>query len=492
MKDSIVVSDTGIETPEDGPLQEKNRLHIVMIIPRGEAVRNFLYSDTLRVLSENGRVTLLSVIDDEEFVSRFSPFAEQIIPLGYYPEHRLVRYFRHVLHETHFRWLWSEVAKNKWETLDSQASTFTAKLKRLLLKGLFYLLANRPALEALTAVERYASWALRTTDEFNDLFKAIKPDLVFNGSHIHGPAGRLPIEVAHRMGIPTAGFIFSWDNLTSRSRIFEPYDYYLVWHDHMRDQLLAIYPRIEPDRVFVTGTPQLDFHFKAEFWLGREELCQRIGAEPQRPFVLYTTGIDRHFPEEHRHVEFVANLLQEVDITPKPQLVVRTYVKGTSPEMKALANKNLPGVVFPPVLWDKDWLMPMYEDLAVYTSLLRHASMGINAASTVSLELLMHDKPVMNIGFDPPGSNLPHYLRWARHIDFDHYRPVAESGAVMVARSTEDMRNMILRGLKHPEADSAARKRLIQQTFGDTLDGCSGERVAQCLLKLASTSSREA
>jgi hypothetical protein len=213
-------------------------------------------------------------------------------------------------------------------------------------------------------------------------------------------------------------------------------------------------------------------------------LCRRIGADPERPFVLYTTGIDSHFPEEHRHVELAANLLQEMPITPKPQLIVRTYVKGTSPEMKALANRGLPGVVFPPILWEENWFTPLYEDLTIYTSLLRHASMGINAASTVTLELLMHNKPVINLGFDPPGSKLPHLLRFERHIKFDHFQPVAESGATMVARSASDMREMLYRGLTSPEENSTNRKRFTQQMFDSTLDGCSGERVAQRLLAL--------
>ena len=103
--------------------------------------------------------------------------------------------------------------------------------------------------------------------------------------------------------------------------------------------------------------------------------------------------------------------------------------------MKALARSGLPDVVFPDVKWDEQWLIPAYEDLSEYTSCLKHCAMGINPASTVSLELMMFDKPVMNIGFDPPGSDLPRAYRWSRHIDFDHYRPVADSGGVMVAWS---------------------------------------------------------
>jgi hypothetical protein len=111
--------------------------------------------------------------------------------------------------------------------------------------------------------------------------------------------------------------------------------------------------------------------------------------------------------------------------------------------------------------------------------------MGINVASTVSLELLIHDKPVLNFGFDPPGSNLPKYQRFARHIHFDHYRPVAESGAVMVTRSVEDVRNALLRGLTDPGADGAARKRFVDRWFGKTLGGQCGERIAAVLRDLA-------
>lgn len=476
------------KTRQDPLLAKSDKPHIVLVIPRGEAVRNFLYSDTLKVLSKNARVTLLSVLHDEQFCNRFGPLVDAIIPLNHRPEHRIVANFRHLLHEAHFRWLWSKVAQNVWEIRTDKANTFRKRLRWLLFRSGARLLANRPLLKILTDFERYLTWQLRPDNEFVELFRQLQPDLVFNGSHIHGQAAELPVKIAHRLGIPTAGFIFSWDNLTSRSRIFVPYDYYFVWHESMKRQLLDIYPNIKPDNVFVTGTPQFDFHFKPEFHLSREELAAELGIDPRRPFIFYTTGIAKHFPEEHRHVQFIANLLQEADFDPRPQLVVRTYVKGTSPEMKALAAQDLANVVFPKVKWDAEWYMPMYEDLAIYTSCLRHAALGINAASTVSLELMMFDKPVMNIGFDPPGSNIPKAYRWKRHIDFDHYRSVANSGAVMVAYSQDDIRSMIARGLAQAtNTERAARSDFLCRTFGETLDGQAGNRIAQRLLSLTQT-----
>ena len=458
-----------------------NKPHIVLIIPRGEAVRNFLYSDTLPILAQHGRVTILSVITDDRFMGAFRQYAD-VIQLPHFDEHRLIREMRMLIHEAHFRWLWSKVAQNVWELRDYMATTAMKKVRWLVTRSFARGLGFRPVLEQLTHLENQLTWSLRPNDYFVDLFKRLQPDLVFNCSHIHGAAGSLPTRVAGRMGIPIAGFIFSWDNLTSRSRIFEPYDYYFVWHTHMRDQLLQQYPYLSSEQVFVTGTPQFDYHFKPEFLLSREELCSRMGLDPTRRFIFYTTGMDKHFPEEHRHVQFVADYLQTFDIEQRPQLLVRTYAKGTSAEMKALAQSGLPDVVFPDVKWDEQWLIPAYDDLSEYTSCLNHCAMGINPASTVSLELMMFDKPVLNIGFDPLGSNLPYAYRWSRHIDFDHYRPVADSGEVMVAWSQEDMKEMIKLGLEKPEADAHNRSAYLERVFGSVLDACSGSRIAESLL----------
>ena len=55
----------------------------------------------------------------------------------------------------------------------------------------------------------------------------------------------------------------------------------------------------------------------------------------------------------------------------------------------------------------------------------------------------------------------------------------------MVAKSEDDMRQMLIKGLTRPEADCEARRRFISDFFGSTADGRSGERVAQTLLTLA-------
>ena len=60
-----------------------------------------------------------------------------------------------------------------------------------------------------------------------------------------------------------------------------------------------------------------------------------------------------------------------------------------------------------------------------------------------------------------------------------------DSGAVAVAESPGEMRDLIVSGLTKPQAHSSERKRLIQEMFGPTLDGKSSQRVAEVLLELA-------
>lgn len=454
-------------------------------MPRGEAVRNFLYSDTIKVLSKNARVTVLSVVDDPVFIDKFNNYTEQVIKLIDFKESKLVYRLRQIIHDAHFKWLGSYVAVNYFDRKAIKEKKEGRYLKYKLWYALVSLLANQFLLKWITKIENWITWKYRPNDYFVNLFKELKPDLVFNTSHIHGPAGDLPAKIAHKMGIPVAGFVFSWDNLTSRSRITVPYDYYFVWTSDIKKDLIRIYPFVNPENIFVTGTPQFDYHFREEFILTKEELAKEIGFDPNRPYILYTSGIAWHWLEEHLHLEKVIQYMKELDLPSKPQLVVRTYVKGTSPQIFAIRDRNISDIYFPKVEWDEKLFTPSYNDLSIYSSLLKHASLGINGASTVTLELFIFGIPVINLGFDPENSNIDYHMRYYRNILFDHYQPVANSGGTGVAMSNNDIKKFISEAFEEPDKRRMAQMLFIKNMFGDTLDGKAAERIGLDLLKLA-------
>ena len=110
------------------------------------------------------------------------------------------------------------------------------------------------------------------------MFDQIKPDIVFNCSHVHGVDADLPMKIASRMGFKTGTFIFSWDNLFTRSRIFPKYDFFFTWHNEMRSHLFKIYENeINLDDIYVTGTPQFDFHFNRRYYWDKKTLYKKMG-----------------------------------------------------------------------------------------------------------------------------------------------------------------------------------------------------------------------
>jgi hypothetical protein len=468
------------------PSPARDEAHIVAVLPRGEAIRNFVQSGALDILSSRSRLTVFSVVPDRASLEDLSERYERVIALAEQHERYPVRILRELLDMAHGRQLWSAAAQERWGLRDAEAVGPIARFKRSAKKMAVLPFANSRGVHLLERWERSASRALRTTDSYQRLYEDLRPTLVFNGSHVHSQIATQAIEAAHWSGIPTAAFIFSWDNLTSQGRILPGYDYYLVWNDDLKAQLLEIYPDIKAENVFVTGTPQFDFHFRPESYWSREEFCRRVGADPARPIVLYSTGMAEHMPGEPLIVEQIADLLGSMADAGRPQLLVRVYPKDTTGRFEGL-KATRPDILFPEARWIETWLMPTEEDNQMLTNTLRHVDVGINVASTISLELCMFDKPVINVAYNPQGVDTVR-VPYARYYEYDHYRPVVASGAVQLAHTPAEMERLLREALKDPSAHGNERQQLIARMFDGTLDGRSSDRVADVLLDLASRS----
>jgi hypothetical protein len=461
-----------------------DRPHVAAILPRGEAIRNFVYTGALDHVARTADVSVLSVIPSPDIERLLRDRFARVQPLESIPERHAVGTAREVLDLAHGRWLWSEVAQTRWRVRDWEVRSPRMWLKRNAKKFAAYPFANRPGLRVLSRLERTLSRRLRTTETYVDLFRRMRPTLVFNGSHVHGNIAIQPVQAAQWLGIPTATFIFSWDNLTSQGRIVPSYDFYLVWSDQLRDQLLAIYEdTIRPEQVFVTGTPQFDFHFQREYYWSREQFCAHVGADPHRPIVVYTTGMPLPQLGEPELIEGIGRRLREMTAYGPPQLLVRVYPKDRTGRFEDARRRN-PDILFPPVPWEPAWMTPRPEDASVLINTLRHAAVGINAASTVSLELCMFERPVINVAYNPPGVDVSPW-DYRAFYRYEHYQPVAESGALMLAWDESEIPALVARALDHPRADVDAQRALLAKMFGSTLDGRSAERVADRLASLA-------
>jgi len=455
---------------------------IVFVLPRGEAIKNFVLSGTAALVRQKAHLVIISIIPNSEIEAVMRNNCDEFYELKSLQMGPVIGYLWEWIDIVHGRWLWSGAAKHRWKIRDNEVNSISKKVSRFAKKIFAYPFTNRTGLEILTKIETLGTRAAFRNQDCISLLKKIKPDLVFNGSHIHSWIARPLMHAAKKLGIKTATFLFSWDNLTSQGRILPYYDYYMVWNDDIKKDLLRIYHKISPRQVLVTGTPQFDFHFNKEIFSTREKYAQSIGADPAKPIIMYTTGMINLYPFEEIIVERIADMLQKMEV--KPQLVVRLYPKDTTGRYDALKERRK-DIIFPEIIWERNYFTPMPEDLVTYSNMLLHCDVGINASSTVSLELCMFDKPVINIGYNPPGVDI-FPKDYAIIYQWDHYKPLTDSGALDIAWKEEEMYGLITNALGHPEHKRKERKKLVENFFGPYLDGKSYLRIAEKLLELAS------
>lgn len=472
-----------------GRSEGRDRVRILALLPRGESLRNFVYTGILDRVAERAdlRVAAVELGNDLDGLLRERYGPGNVLPLGMPRDPYPARALREGLDVAHGRRLWSAAARERWRRRDLEATTAVAKLKRLGKKALCAPMATTAGVELLASLEGAVSPRVGEARRWRGILEDWRPDLVFNTSHVHCPPAVPVAHAARGLGIRTAAFLFSWDNLTSQGRIIPAYDHYLVWNEAIREQLLSIYPRVRREQTIVTGTPQFDAHFEESNIRSAGEFRRRIGADPdeRRPLVMYSTGMANHMPDEPEIARRVADLAAGIEVPGRgrAQTMVRVYGKDRTGRFEPLKRER-PDILFPEVAWEPKWLTPRPEDGPMWSSMLAHCDVGVNVASTVTLELCMFDKPAVNVGFNPP--DVPEsVLSYARYYEFDHYKPVAESGAVEVARSEGELEGALRRALSNPGERREARRRLVEGMFGDWLGGRSSREFPNTLLELA-------
>lgn len=153
-------------------------------------------------------------------------------------------------------------------------------------------LTKRPGFRS-PAFIRLLSWFLRTIDrgiptsaEIDAYIREQRPDLVLVTPLLAGPSQEDFVQSAKALGIPTALPVHSWDNLTNKGLIREIPNRIYVWNEAQRDEAVKLHG-LKADQVAVVGAHSYDHWFHWQPSTTREEFCERVGIDPEQPFVLY-------------------------------------------------------------------------------------------------------------------------------------------------------------------------------------------------------------
>jgi hypothetical protein len=330
-----------------------------------------------------------------------------------------------------------------------------------------------------------AQW-VTDVSAYRTLFETHRPALLVTAT-----AGFLPIEMpliyaAKRFGVPQMGVDLGWDNLSSKYHTVLPVDYLAVWNDTMRDEAVR-YHGFRADRVEVTGAVPFDGYFGDEPIPTRDDLCRSVGADPARPVVTLATAPAQVYPTTDKVVEILARAVEDGALDAGVQLLVRVHPRDHADlysrfhdGRRVFVEKPFQQLERSPGAPELDSFTPGSEGRRRLAATLAHSDVIVNFASTTTVEASLFDTPVVNIGFDDT-ADLPLPLSIARYYQFEHYRPVVETGAAHIATSPADLVRAVALYLNDPRTHAVGRRALARKCCAFT-DGRAGERLGDWVL----------
>jgi hypothetical protein len=428
-------------------------------------VRNFVLGTFLQEACRAGDVAVLHPIPDD-LVPRYSgvtPERVQWFPLVPFRDTPLSFTLRNTL--GYAQMYWADTGAMRYNRRARIGGSWKTKAAVRFARAAGWAAASPSRMQGIDAWHDRAIDRSAETAHYMRLFEKIRPT-VLCCSNQRAPIVAPAVAAARRLGIPTATFIFSWDNVTSKGRIIAQFDHYMVWSVHMRDELLRFYPHVMPSQVHVVGTPQFDPYADPALQWSRADFMRRIGADPDRPLICYSGGDPTVYTAEYEYVRLLMRFVREGRLRGNPQVLLRPSPADDGRQYESVRHE-FPELLYRPPAWlhtrPGEWsrILPLAEDVQMLANLTRHADVNINLNSTMTLDFAIHDRPIVNIAFDllsPPPFGQP---LWDFFYQFDHYHPVINLGAARFPRTPEQFATTLNAYLENPDLDRAGRKHFV-------------------------------
>ena len=261
-----------------------------------------------------------------------------------------------------------------------------------------------------------------------------KPDFVFCTNQRPSQA-IAPLLAAQDLGIQTATFIFSWDNLPKATIVVET-DYYFVWSDHMKRELLLYCPYVKPKNAFVTGTPQFESHFDKSILKNRTTFFEENNLDIQKRYICYsgddivTSPLDQYYLEdlaksviELNNQGYNLGVLYRkcpVDFTDRYNEILQKYK-----DVIAVVNP-----IWRPIGTNWNEIIPTKEDFIMQANVCEHTEFVVNIASSMVFDFVAHNKSCLFFDYEQP--QLKRGIRdIGQNYKYIHFRSMPSKNAAL-------------------------------------------------------------
>lgn len=458
-----------------------------IVVTDGVGFRNFIMSDFLAEAEKTfDEVVILSCLPKEVY-SEFI-INSKIIELNVFEENFKTWFFRKAKEVAHL-----QLHKNNNFGIQDNLHSNDSKHKTSRGYATRFIFKLTALFHSEKWIQRFNSWQQKSFKnnsiafDYKGILEKENIDLLFF-THQRPPFIAPLVYQAEQLKIKTASFIFSWDNLASKGRMAANFDYYLVWSDLMKTELQQFYTSVKKENIEVVGTPQFEPYVLERYKVSKEDFVRKFNLDPFLKTICFSCGDIATSKNDELYIETIATAMQQKQI-PNVNLLIRTSPAEDPIRFKEFIHK------FPFVKWNypkwnlsrnghqEAWSqrIPSVEDVKDLRSLLAFSDLNINMLSTMSLDFIQFDKPVINTVFGNPENKLYNDQRF---LNYTHIVNVVNSNATKIVKNKQELITAINAYLENSNLDLLNREQLLQLQISKPLPH-TGKRIAEVLLKWA-------
>lgn len=308
---------------------------------------------------------------------------------------------------------------------------------------------------------------------YKRLFDIYKPDLLFI-SDVKPFFGLLFLDEASRRKIKTMQMPGNWDHF----KYYFPLqsDVMLTPNEPLKEEALDN-ENYKPSQIKVTGFPRFDFFTNKVNILSREEYLAKVEFKSDTKLVLFVSE-GSYSLDGGDIVSMIIEWIEKSKLDSNTRVLLRPYppYPGNWGEGEKFGKFEKSPLVY----FDTEHSWYTEENMKNFVNLLYHSDVVVNIYSTVAVEALVFNKPVINIGFD--GYQVRRMNQSVqRFVNLNHFKHVTDTGGVRTVTSEEELFEDLKKYLTNPESNYNKRQK-ARDRMCFSLDGKASERVVQYIL----------
>ncbi|WP_298222836.1 UDP-glycosyltransferase [Flavobacterium sp.] len=260
-----------------------------------------------------------------------------------------------------------------------------------------------------------------------------------------------PILAAQDLGIPTAAVIYSWDNLPKATKIVEP-DFYFVWSEYMKKELVYYYPHVKEEQIIVTGTPQFEPHFDADFLSSKEDFYKEYNLDFNKKYICFSGDDIVSSPHDPVYLNDTATAVRNLNQNGQNLgIIFRCCPVDFSNRFDEVIEKNKDVITPIAPKWTQiaeQWntILPTKEDLILQMNTIANTELVLNLGSSMVFDYVAFGKPCAYFNYNVENEL---YQDWSAEkvYNFMHFRSMPNPKAVFWINGSEEISGLILKML---------------------------------------------